>query len=197
MYCYQCGNKINDNNKFCSKCGNKVSISNCSKCGQLIISNQQKFCINCGTKINNAEQITIEQWKEALDEYFIQFFDWHKQYIIFPQQLLEEPSNIKYLEKAKKQFMIPIHETIYMIYDDTILKNAKKGIIVTDYGVYCNSGKVLKKFNWKDFISIRIIKQNKHLYFEKYAFNIAEEDDLDKTFEAFINLQALVKQWFF
>ena len=93
--------------------------------------------------------------------------------------------------------MIPIHETIYMIYDDTILKNAKKGIIVTDYGVYCNSGKVLKKFNWKDFISIRIIKQNKHLYFEKYAFNIAEEDDLDKTFEAFINLQALVKQWVF
>lgn len=195
LYCYQCGNEINEKSKFCAKCGSKTSQSNCSKCGEIIIPNLQKFCIKCGAKISSDKEYTIEQWLETLNEFFLQYFDWHKEYIIFPQQLLEEPSNLKYLEKAKNQFMIPEYETIYMIYNDSILKNAKKGIIITEYGIYCNSGKVLKKFGWKDFANIRIVNQNKHLYFEKFSFNITDEDDLEKTFEVLISLQAKVKQW--
>lgn len=54
MFCNNCGNQAEENQKFCTKCGNELIKSldplKCKKCGS-IVDLTAKFCENCGEEI--------------------------------------------------------------------------------------------------------------------------------------------------
>lgn len=49
MFCWKCGNEINEGDKFCTKCGAQ-QFKVCTKC-QKRISIFDGFCIYCGEKL--------------------------------------------------------------------------------------------------------------------------------------------------
>lgn len=59
MFCENCGNKLNDGDKFCMSCGERVemyvpapepsAIMYCDECGNIIYEGEA-FCTNCGLK---------------------------------------------------------------------------------------------------------------------------------------------------
>ena len=66
MYCFKCGNKINDGAIFCSHCGQKINdeviISDevtdrmiCRSCGNVLEANE-KFCDKCGKSVTDISE---------------------------------------------------------------------------------------------------------------------------------------------
>ncbi len=192
MFCKKCGFELNENDKFCSKCGTSV-LNKCPQCKEPY-SVQQQFCVKCGFELNNPKiDEQKSDWNVLLRDFFNQYYNWHVNNIIFPQHLLEEPSNIKYEETVRNQFMIAENQTIYMVYDTSSFNSAKEGIVVTNSGVYCNSGTILKKFSWNEFSKIKIYSEKRHLYVDKFPFwNFKEETK--KSYDVITSLQTYVKQ---
>ena len=61
-YC-QCGNPIDDTNRFCPKCGRVIKLDfnlTCPQCKKEI-KNKEKYCYNCGTEIKEVHAILLSQ----------------------------------------------------------------------------------------------------------------------------------------
>ena len=59
MVCDNCGNALNDNDKFCANCGSKKPVGaplyRCDKCGWEPADpyNPPKFCAECGDRFDD------------------------------------------------------------------------------------------------------------------------------------------------
>ena len=80
-----------------------------------------------------------------------------------------------------------------MMYDNTIFKNASKGIAITNKGVYCNTGNMLKKFTWEQYATLNISYSKGFLYFGRFPFN-SSKVEIMQVFEIVSNLQQEIKK---
>ena len=66
MKCENCGNDLQERQKFCSVCGKKVEpIQTCSSCGTKLEPGQ-KFCIHCGQPVHRVEQRYVSNPKTTV-----------------------------------------------------------------------------------------------------------------------------------
>lgn len=61
MQCQNCGNNLEENQKFCNLCGQKIeNILVCSKCGTKLEVGQ-KFCSKCGQSVQGGQQEKVDK----------------------------------------------------------------------------------------------------------------------------------------
>lgn len=67
--------------------------------------------------------------------------------------------NYEKCDKAVNNFKIPKDETLYLIFDGTILGSCKTGLVLAGDKVYCKDTLKSKVYSWEEFSKIKLEKQ--------------------------------------
>lgn len=144
MYCVKCGKQINDDINFCPYCGNRIT----NKVSDRVNKNKINIIfLNYLSDINNTLVLST-----GTNGGFTEV------------NLLD---NKKYQEKVRVNFLIGLNEKIILIYDNTIFGSGKSGIVITDNYICINTGTLLKKFDFNQFLKLDIYNDKHTIYFDR------------------------------
>lgn len=142
---------------YCKNCGNKLQ-------------GNEFFCPKCGTSLEECKNINNINLYKVLNKYKSHYDTFI--FINIDKSLIKN----NYINKVRINFMIPNHEKILMVYDSTILHSAKEGIVLTDKKICLNTGEILKKYDFKEFVCLNIHYHKSTLFIGRFSFVSAKEE---------------------